>query len=73
MKDESIEAYMQRKIDLGLIAEDGHPLKCECNCEDFNRVDVMHGEGFVEEYSLECANEECLFIVGNWSYGYWQI
>jgi hypothetical protein len=53
--------------------ENGHPIECECGCIKFKKVDIIHGEGHVEEYSLECTNEDCLKIVGRWSFGHWEM
>jgi hypothetical protein len=70
---EDIEEYMKRQIEEGYISSDGHPLKCECGCVKFKEVDQHFGSGHIEEYSLECTNNKCLKIVGNWSFGHWQI
>ena len=40
---------------------------------DFKQVDKYFGEGYLEEYALECTNEDCLKIVGRWSYGSWLV
>lgn len=69
---ESLEDYIKRQINEGYIAEDGHPLKCECGHTEFKQVDELYGEGYIEEYILECTNQECLKIVGCWSFVYWQ-
>ena len=67
-----MEDYYKKQIEEGYIEEDGTPLKCECGCVNFKQVNQVYGEGWIEEYSLECRNEDCLKIVGHWSYGYWQ-
>tara|TARA_R110000765_G_scaffold398401_1_gene492766 strand:+ start:287 stop:505 length:219 start_codon:yes stop_codon:yes gene_type:complete len=71
--EESFEDYMKRQIDEGYISENGHPIKCECGCTEFKQVDQHYGEGHIEEYSLECTNQECLKKVGSWSFGHWQV
>ena len=71
--EETFEDYIKRQVDEGYIANDGRPIKCVCGCTEFKQVDQYYGEGYIEEYSLECTNQDCLKIVGNWSYGYWQI
>ena len=70
---ESFEDYFKRQIEDGYILENGKPVKCECGCTDFKQVDKYFGEGYLEEYALECTNEECLKIVGRWSYGSWLV
>ena len=72
-QSEPFEDFYRRQIQEGFISEDGTPLKCECGCTDFKRVNEYFGEGYVEEYSLECKNENCLKLVGTWSYGNWQV
>jgi len=67
-----MEANIKEQIRLGYISENGKPLKCECGSIDFKQVNQYYGEGYIEEYSLECKNEECLKIVGHWSFGHWQ-
>lgn len=57
----------------GYISKNGVPLKCECGCSHFKRVNEFYGEGYIEEYSLECKNESCLKIVGTWCFGSWQV
>tara|TARA_R110000851_G_scaffold233479_1_gene386049 strand:+ start:475 stop:795 length:321 start_codon:yes stop_codon:yes gene_type:complete len=57
----------------GYIAEDGHPKKCVCGCTEFKQVNQTYGEGWIEEYSLECKNEDCLKTVGHWAYGNWTV
>jgi hypothetical protein len=70
----SFEEYYKDKIESGLIDKDGKPLKCECGNANFERVNCYYEESVgLVEYSLECKNEECLKIVGNWSYGMWDI
>lgn len=70
----SFEEYYKDKIESGLIDKDGKPLKCECGNTNFERVDCYYEESVgLVEYSLECKNEECLKIVGHWSYGVWDI
>ena len=70
----SFEEYYKDKIESGLIDKDGKPLKCECGNTNFEKVDCYYEESVgLVEYSLECKNEECLKIVGNWSYGMWDI
>lgn len=74
VKLHSFEEYYKYKIESGLIDKDGKPLKCECGNTDFERVNCHYEESVgLVEYSLECKNEECLKIVGNWSYGVWDI
>lgn len=67
----TFEDYIKRQINGGYIAEDLRPIKCECGCTEFKQVNQVYGEGWVEEYSLECKNECCLKIVGHWAYGGW--
>ena len=63
----SFEEYYRDKIESGIIDKDGKPLKCECGNTDFERVNCYYEESVgLVEYSLECKNEECLKIVGNW-------
>jgi hypothetical protein len=69
----TFEDYIKEQIKEGYIAEDGHPKKCVCGCTEFKQVDQHYGEGHIEEYSLECTNQECLNTVGSWSFGHWQI
>jgi hypothetical protein len=70
---ETFEDYFKRQIEEGYILENGKPIKCECGCADFKQVDKYFGEGYIEEYALECTNEDCLKIVGRWSYGSWLV
>ena len=37
------------------------------------QVNQYYGEGWIEEYSLECTNEDCLKIVGTWAFGHWDV
>jgi len=69
----SFEEYYKQQIAEGYIAEDGTPLKCGCGCTEFKQVNQYYGEGWIEEYSLECANEDCLKIVGTWAFGKWDV
>lgn len=69
----TFEDYIKEQIKEGYIAEDGHPKKCECGCTEFNQVNQTYGEGWIEEYSLECKNEDCLKTVGHWAYGNWTV
>jgi hypothetical protein len=71
--DQTIEDYFKERIDGGYISENGAPLKCECGCTEFKDINQYYGEGWIEEYSLECTNEDCLKIVGTWSFGNWEI
>ena len=66
-----MEEYIKKQIEGGYIEPDGRPIKCECGCTKFKQVDPTYGEGWIEEYSLECTNEHCLKLVGHWAYGYW--
>jgi len=70
---ETFEDYYKQQIKEGLISENGKPLKCECGCKEFISVNEYHGEGWIEEYSLECTNQECFKIVGHWAFGNWQV
>lgn len=72
-QEQSVEDYMKRQIEDGYITENGQPIKCECGCTEFKQVDQHYGEGHIEEYSLECTNQECLKTVGCWSFGHWQV
>lgn len=67
------EEYLKTEIEAGFINEYGRPLKCKCGCVDFKEVNIYRGESWIEEYSLECTNENCYKIVGTWSYGQWQL
>jgi len=60
----SFEDYMAMQVQDGYISEDGMPLKCSCGCKEFKQVNMYYGEGYIEEYSLECKKESCLKIVG---------
>lgn len=68
-----LESYLKTQIDQGFILEDGTPLKCQCGCTKLKQVNQHYYEGWIEEYSLECTNEDCLKIVGTWAYGHWQV
>lgn len=68
---ESLEDYFKRSVKEGLFSEDGCPMKCGCGCTDFKEVEKYYGDVYIEEYALQCTNEECLSIVGRWSYGTW--
>ncbi len=68
---ETYEDYFKRKVNEEYINNEGQPLKCECGCTEFKQVSQYYGEGFIEEYSLECTNQDCLNIVGTWSFGHW--
>jgi hypothetical protein len=70
---EDIDKYIRKQVDGGYISEDGYPLKCICGCTKFKHVDQYYGEGWIEEYSLECTNIDCLKIVGHWSFGNWEV
>ncbi|AGH56712.1 hypothetical protein Phi19:2_gp097 [Cellulophaga phage phi19:2] len=70
---DSIEEYIKEQERLGYIYPDGQPKKCECECTQFKQINVSHGEGWVEEYSLQCTNQDCEKIVGHWSYGHWSV
>lgn len=72
MENELIQ-QMNQRIENGYIDSDGTPLKCECGCKEFKQVNIYYGEGWIEEYSLECKNEGCLKIVGHWAYGNWTL
>lgn len=65
------DEHHKKQIEKGFITEDGTPLKCECGCEDFKQVNRYYGVGCIEEYSLQCENENCKKIVGHWAYGNW--
>lgn len=67
----SFEEYHKKMVSEGYISSDGAPKKCLCGCSEFKEVNVYRGEGYTEEYSLQCKNEKCLKIVGTWSYGNW--
>lgn len=69
----TFEEEMKYRVDNGYMSEDGTPLKCECGCTDFKQVNQYYGEGWIEEYQLECKNEYCFKIVGHWAYGNWQL
>jgi len=69
----SFEDYYKEQIAEGYIAENGTPLKCGCGCTEFKQVNQYYGEGWIEEYSLECTNEDCLKIVGTWAFGHWDV
>mgnify|MGYP003657578322 CR=1 FL=1 len=71
--DESFENFIKKQIEEGYIYENGNPKKCLCGCTEFKQVDQYYGEGHIEEYSLECSNQNCLKIVGCWSFGHWQV
>lgn len=62
-----------KQVTAGYISEDGEPIKCECGCTEFKRVNMYFEEGYLVEYTLECINEKCLKLVGVWSYGGWMI
>lgn len=70
---ENFEDYAKRLIAEGLYDEDLRPIKCECGCEDFKLTNIYYGEGYIEEYQLQCTNEDCLNTVGNWSFGHWHL
>lgn len=70
---ESFEDFLKKEIEEGFRLESGQPIKCECGCIEFKQVDKYYGEGHLEEYALECTNENCLKIVGRWSYGSWLV
>ena len=69
----SFEEYYKQQIAEGYITENGTPLKCSCGCTEFKQVNQYYGEGWIEEYSLECTNEDCLKIVGTWAFGHWDV
>ena len=69
--DKSFEQFLKEEIEAGYMSENGSPIKCHCGCTDFKEVDKYHENGHVVEYALECKNEDCLKIVGRWSYGSW--
>lgn len=69
----SFEEYYKEQIAEGYISENGKPLKCGCGCTEFKQVNQYYGEGWIEEYSLECTNEDCLKIVGTWAFGNWDV
>jgi len=71
--EKTFEEYLKEQIEEGYIKEDGMPLKCGCGCTEFKQVKQYYGEGWIEEYSLECTNEDCLKIVGHWAFGYWSV
>lgn len=70
---ESLEDYFKREVEDGYLSENGAPIKCKCGCSSFKQVDMFFGEGYLEEYALECMNQDCRKIVGRWSYGNWII
>jgi hypothetical protein len=53
---ETFEDYFKIQIEDGYILGNGKPIKCECGCTDFKQVDKYFGEGYLEEYALECTN-----------------
>ena len=72
-KELTLKEYLDKRVKEGFINGDGHPLKCDCGETDFNQVDMHYGEGHLEEYSLQCTNEDCLKTVGSWAYGHWEV
>lgn len=68
-----IEDHIKKQIEDGYIDEYGHPKKCFCGGTEFKQVDQLYGGGWIEEYSLECTNEDCETIVGHWAYGHWTV
>jgi hypothetical protein len=72
-EEEEFADYYERQVEEGYIEEDGTPTKCKCGCTEFKKVEVYHMEGWVVEYAFECTNEDCLAIVGRWSYGHWEV
>lgn len=68
---EPFDDYVKEQIDEGYIDRDGQPLKCVCDSTEFKQVNQTYGEGYIEEYSIECTNTECQKIVGHWAYGAW--
>lgn len=71
--EESFEESFKRLTEEGYLTPYGEPTKCECGCTEFKQVNQYYGEGYIEEYQLECTNQECLKIVGTWSYGNWML
>lgn len=52
-----------KQVTAGYISEDGEPIKCECGCTEFKRVNMYFEEGYLVEYTLECINEKSFFRI----------
>lgn len=68
---EDLDSYIKQLIEDGYIREDGSPIKCRCECRDFEMFDEYYCQFGLEEYKLKCNN--CGEEVGHWSFGHWQV
>lgn len=67
---ESIEEYLKKKIDDGLIDETLRPIKCVCGSEEFHDVTTDKIDYMEVEKDRIC--NKCEAFMGAWAYGYWQ-
>ncbi|AAK79183.1 hypothetical protein BJV85_002787 [Clostridium acetobutylicum] len=70
MEDE-YKKYIDKKIEDGLIAKDGTPLKCFCGCTNLGNINEYYEEHWMVEYIVKC--KECGRQLGHYAYGCWEL